>query len=246
MAFLPGICPSCGAQLQVDASQESAFCNYCGTQYIVEKAIQNYYVTQNITNNNFINGATVNVGQMDADTMFENWLVSKNYKLVQDFEYYYATDPRIEFMKLYELIWRVESLSTDIVKYIDFINKFLIGERFEKYKTNELNIANERYKYSIAREQEVAMYKAQQDEAKRQTEQKKEIEKKVENFGKKYTVFVFVFTIVGSILFAIYQYKYVLNHSTFSSVIAGIIFLVVSFNILIIIGALLEAIIKNS
>ncbi len=42
--FVPAICPKCGAQMEVDPTQEAAVCQYCGTAFIVDKAIQNYTV----------------------------------------------------------------------------------------------------------------------------------------------------------------------------------------------------------
>ena len=42
--FVPAACPKCGGQLQVDPSQEAAVCQYCGTPFVVEKAIQNYNI----------------------------------------------------------------------------------------------------------------------------------------------------------------------------------------------------------
>ena len=42
--LVPAVCTQCGAQLEVDPSQEAAVCRYCGTPFIVEKAIQNYTI----------------------------------------------------------------------------------------------------------------------------------------------------------------------------------------------------------
>lgn len=42
--FVPAICPKCGGQLEVDPAQEAAVCKFCGTPFIVEKAIQNYTI----------------------------------------------------------------------------------------------------------------------------------------------------------------------------------------------------------
>ena len=42
--FVPAACPKCGGQLEVDPTQEAAICKYCGTPFIVEKAIQNYNI----------------------------------------------------------------------------------------------------------------------------------------------------------------------------------------------------------
>ena len=42
MRFVPAICSHCGGSLDVDPSQEAAVCPYCGTAFIVEKAINHY------------------------------------------------------------------------------------------------------------------------------------------------------------------------------------------------------------
>ncbi len=51
--LVPAICTQCGARLEVDPSQEAAICKYCGTPFIVERAINNYnnyYNTVNYSN----------------------------------------------------------------------------------------------------------------------------------------------------------------------------------------------------
>lgn len=55
--MVPAICSQCGAQVNVDASQETAFCSYCGAKFIVEKAINNY----NIKTANIGHADTINV-----------------------------------------------------------------------------------------------------------------------------------------------------------------------------------------
>lgn len=67
MAFVPVICTQCGAQLEVDNTQEAAVCKFCGTPFVVEKAINQY--NTNITNN-FAN-ATVNVQGLDINNLLE-------------------------------------------------------------------------------------------------------------------------------------------------------------------------------
>ena len=52
--LVPGICTQCGGQLEVDPTKEAAVCPFCGTPYIVSKAINNYntvHVHQNVQNN---------------------------------------------------------------------------------------------------------------------------------------------------------------------------------------------------
>ena len=42
--LVPAICTKCGGQLEVDPTQEAAVCKYCGTAFIVDKAIEQYTV----------------------------------------------------------------------------------------------------------------------------------------------------------------------------------------------------------
>lgn len=45
MKLVQAKCPSCGAEVQTDSDLEAAVCPYCGSAYIVERAIQNYSKT---------------------------------------------------------------------------------------------------------------------------------------------------------------------------------------------------------
>ena len=47
MPLVQAKCTNCGGILEVDKENEAAVCKYCGTPFIVEKAINNYI--QNIT-----------------------------------------------------------------------------------------------------------------------------------------------------------------------------------------------------
>ncbi|WP_294143683.1 leucine-rich repeat domain-containing protein [uncultured Clostridium sp.] len=51
MKLIPGICTKCGATLSVNKENDAMVCPYCNTPFIVEKAIQNFNNTYNITNN---------------------------------------------------------------------------------------------------------------------------------------------------------------------------------------------------
>ena len=42
-------CTNCGANLEVDNTKDAAICKFCGTAFIVEKAINNYNVNNHIT-----------------------------------------------------------------------------------------------------------------------------------------------------------------------------------------------------
>ncbi|MBR4779830.1 MAG: hypothetical protein IK014_00555 [Lachnospiraceae bacterium] len=45
MPFVKAMCTNCGGILQVDDSKDAAICPFCQTPYIVEKAINNYQIT---------------------------------------------------------------------------------------------------------------------------------------------------------------------------------------------------------
>ena len=51
MSLVPCNCTNCGAVLQVDNSKDAAVCSFCGSAFIVEKAINNYNLTNHITAN---------------------------------------------------------------------------------------------------------------------------------------------------------------------------------------------------
>ena len=51
MPLVDAKCTNCGAPLKVDNSKEAAVCEHCGSAFIVEKAINNYNITNNINAN---------------------------------------------------------------------------------------------------------------------------------------------------------------------------------------------------
>ena len=65
MAFVAAKCTQCGASIQVDETKEAGICQYCGTAFVTEKAINNY----NITNNIQIESATFNVAGVNIDNL---------------------------------------------------------------------------------------------------------------------------------------------------------------------------------
>ena len=58
MPLMLAKCPSCGGSLTLEDSRKSAVCPYCNSQVLVEQAINNYQITNNVTVGA---GATVNV-----------------------------------------------------------------------------------------------------------------------------------------------------------------------------------------
>ena len=80
MPLTPATCPKCGGTLDVDSELEAAVCKYCGTPFIVEKAINVFNTTHNTTyvtnstNTTNISNSEVHIHQdgKDAQKLFEN------------------------------------------------------------------------------------------------------------------------------------------------------------------------------
>lgn len=51
MPIIPAKCTNCGASLEIDSAKDAAVCPYCGSAFIVEKAINNYHTTNHISAN---------------------------------------------------------------------------------------------------------------------------------------------------------------------------------------------------
>ena len=74
MPLVSAKCTDCGANLKVDNTKDAAICEFCGSAFIVEKAINNY----NITNNNNINANVVNIyGGNSADFQIRAGVLEK-------------------------------------------------------------------------------------------------------------------------------------------------------------------------
>lgn len=72
MPLVNAKCTNCGANLQVDNTKDAAICQYCGSAYIVEKAINNYNTV------NHINANVVNIyGGNSADFVIRGGVLEK-------------------------------------------------------------------------------------------------------------------------------------------------------------------------
>lgn len=72
MPLVQAICTNCGANLEIDNTKDAAICPYCGTAFIVEKAINNYNTT------NQIHAGTVNIyGGNSADFVIRGGVLVK-------------------------------------------------------------------------------------------------------------------------------------------------------------------------
>ena len=50
MALVDAKCTNCGAKLSIDDSKDAAICEFCGSAFIVEKAINNFQINANVIN----------------------------------------------------------------------------------------------------------------------------------------------------------------------------------------------------
>lgn len=72
MPLVQAKCTNCGANLEIDNTKDAAICPYCGTAFVVEKAINNYNTT------NQIHAGTVNIyGGNSADFVIRGGVLEK-------------------------------------------------------------------------------------------------------------------------------------------------------------------------
>ena len=79
MPLVNAKCTNCGGTLSVDASKDAAICDFCGSPFIVEKAIQNYnyHITNNITAQNVI---IAGKGEMEKERLLQNAKTQLEFK----------------------------------------------------------------------------------------------------------------------------------------------------------------------
>ena len=69
MPIVPAICTQCGARVEVNNALDAAICPFCNTAFIIEKAINQYHITQNIN----INAGVVNMrNEPSLEQMYHN------------------------------------------------------------------------------------------------------------------------------------------------------------------------------
>jgi ribosomal protein L7/L12 len=63
MPIVPAKCTQCGANIDIDSTRDAGICQYCGTAFITEKAINHFNNTYNIQN------ATIHVSGVDIENL---------------------------------------------------------------------------------------------------------------------------------------------------------------------------------
>lgn len=76
-------CTNCGANIRVDSREDAAICEFCGSAFVVEKAINNY----SINNNNKIHANVVNIYEAKEPTKHKNlYQAARRARESNDFE----------------------------------------------------------------------------------------------------------------------------------------------------------------
>lgn len=148
MAFIPAICIQCGAQIEVDDTQEAGVCKYCGTAFITEKVINNYntYITNNNNTVNDYAGAnitiqnTLNVDELlqkaKQELELENFEIANKYldelniKAPECSDKIYQIFQELNLIAIAEKEWERSGKRIEFVKSVRFEK---VMEELKKY-----------------------------------------------------------------------------------------------------------------
>lgn len=80
MSFVAAKCTQCGANIKVDDTKDAGICEFCGTAYVTEKAINNYntFITNNYA------GAHINIVKGDVDNLVKLGNKALEYNSAQE------------------------------------------------------------------------------------------------------------------------------------------------------------------
>ncbi len=101
------LCTQCGAKIEVDETKEFGYCPNCGTQYVAEKVLSNYYKTVNV--------GSVNVSVNKLEDLIDNESTFVNvFKVPKKYS-------EKEFLR--QVFWELgtdKDLPKDIMKQVTF------------------------------------------------------------------------------------------------------------------------------
>lgn len=121
MPFVQAKCINCGGILAVDNCLEAAICPFCNTPYVVEKAINNYNITNNI---NVSDGGVVNIIDNSHDDR-ETKLINHTKIAIKNHKYYDGSLALTEYLLKNPYNEKIIDVFLDLhIEYVkDFINK---------------------------------------------------------------------------------------------------------------------------
>lgn len=147
MALVAAKCPQCGANLNVDETKDACVCEYCGTPFITEKAINNYNIS--ITNQNNFDGATINVSAIEQnnDNLMELAKLAnqsgKRDEALQYIDKILATD--IGYVDAW--LYKARSLCIGDEMYLCFLN----ASKYAKNEADKKAYKLEYFEYRLSR-----------------------------------------------------------------------------------------------
>lgn len=136
MALVPAICTQCGAAVEVDDTKDAAICKYCGTPFIVEKAIKNYNTY--ITTHNDFNGATINIQGADINNLLglaQSAIDTNNGKEALDY-----SNRALEIDNACANAWIMKMKATSLTATVgdqNYLELFTYGNNAIKYANDE-------------------------------------------------------------------------------------------------------------
>ena len=97
MPLVDAKCTNCGGILSIDCAKDAAICPYCGSAYVVEKAIQNYNISMNNLNADIVNiyaGNTADRMWEKVQTYFKLDEMDNAYTVMDEMMNQFPEDPR--------------------------------------------------------------------------------------------------------------------------------------------------------
>lgn len=144
--LVPAKCTSCGGKLDVDPSQQAAVCPYCGSAFVVEKAINNYNV--NMNGNISVGGATINVQGLNSANLIAR---AKDFEAQSDFdnaEIYFnrVLDMDINNVEAKQGVQRVKEERMNYVYFRSEEPNFFSGPDVIEVKRNRITVTSSKGK----------------------------------------------------------------------------------------------------
>lgn len=189
MSFVAARCTQCGAKIQIDDSKEAGICEFCGTAFITEKAINNY---NNFIHNEYHIDNAVIQGGKSIDEMLANAEVFLNVHHDYDKAFELFQKCANEAPGDYRGWWGMVRAETTNFSYY-FINPLTVSDfsDIEKYYKRATNVVPMECKFDIekkwnsyinTREQKKQEFQAKkaEEERKKAEEKRKKVEEEIE------------------------------------------------------------------
>lgn len=142
-AFVPAQCTNCNGKLEVNPEQDAAICPYCGSAFIVEKAVHNYNIS--VSNNVNIGSATINIQGHNSENLLARAKAFEAEKKYDSAKQYYnqVLDCDIKNQEAIAGVKRVEHLMKNYVFYQVEQPRLFSSNEIIKAKADRLELCNQ-------------------------------------------------------------------------------------------------------